>query len=460
MNSLYNSKKLKIIVLILFFLIRIPILFFQSYWYLEESLVNGLENGYFLYCDFDKIHSFWETHVFPPGTYVYIIIRVVFFKNTILLISDLVNLILLYKIIKNYNGEKPAIISMMFYTFLPLSIINNGLTNDPMTISLSFILMGFYFFMNKKMILSSISLAIGTLIIYIPAIIIIPISFYFLKNKKLLDFFFYFATFVLTILLGILPFLLICPDKFIYYINLSLNSPGSANFLENDSFILSQLLNTSVFDIFGFSIKILNFYQISVLLICFYYLYTKFEFIDERDIILTSVILITLVTILSFYTHSRFYFWIFSLSFIFLSFNSEETFERDFRISSFISLGILLFFLSLFSILYFNLFINDYLIGIWVLARMVFFLYFICFALFGLLVLKERYSRINILYFIILNFISMIYLLSSNIIDVFLLNISIFIVIVISHGLLILFLKKPLLFAYRRKKLKEIVTSA
>ncbi len=49
--------------------------------------------------------------------------------------------------------------------------------------------------------------------------------------------------------------------------------------------------------------------------------------------------------------------------------------------------------------------------------------------------------------------------MASSILDVFLLNISISVVIVISYGPLIFFLKKPLLFAYKRKKLKEIVTS-
>jgi hypothetical protein len=451
--------KIKLIVLLLFFLIRIPILFFQSYWYLEESLVNSLETGYQLYCDFEHYTTFWQIHLYPPGTYIYMIIRVYFFKNSILLISDFINLLLMYNLIKKFNGEKSAIIGMIFYAFLPISIMNNGLTNDPMTICLTFILLGFYFFINKKRILSSICLAIGTLIIYIPAIILIPIFFFYAKNKQYKNFLVYIFIFITVIFLGILPFLLVCPENFINYIYLSLNDPHSSNFLENRDFILSHLLSLELFNVFNFGIKIINIYQIILLLIFFYILYKKFEYADERDIIITSIVLITLIMILTFYTHVRFYYWIFILSYIFLSFNGKEIFDRKFSISKLVIYGIITFSISLFSVIIFQISINNYIEGFWEFYGVVLFFFVANFLITGMIFFNETYTRTIILFICLLYFVSMSTLLLTTTSNLYLLNFGLMGLIFLSFIILIYFIKKTLLSTYKRIKVIEIVSN-
>jgi len=435
------------------------------------KLMEGINSGLVLYCDFDKfpLGSYWFDHAFPPGTYVFAIILFYFQRFGFIVLIEFINMVLIYKIISRYYGQENAKNGLIFIAFFPISIINSGFTLDPFQISLNFILLGMLLFFNDKPLLSAICLGIGTLIIYIPAIVIVPICFYYLKSEQhnILDIIKYLIVFITTIILGCLPFLIMCPDIFISSIFSSLNTPHSGNFLGWEEFTLTQLLTINIFE-FEFSgalisIKVLNLVQVGVLFVAFYLIYNKFQFKDERDIIFSTIILISLITILTFSIHYRFIYWIFMLSLILLSFSSFDFFEKK-RIIIF---GLIFFLFSLIGTVIAipdatleNNFLH------WVISDILILYFTLCFLILGLFILRENNLKsdnmqINIFFATIVMmcyfFHTFIIALYFNGLDVFLFNTGLYIILVAEIGTLVYFIRKPLYRAYKRGKVISLM---
>ncbi len=410
-----SSHQQKILLLVfLFIIIRIPISFLPDFYNVQGSLANSILRGNIIYCDFEQFTNnlFWQQHVFPPGFYIFML--TVFFSQNILLIAiELLNLFLIYKILIKMYGESSALTGITLLSFFPLSILNCGFFPDPMGLCISFILLGIYFFNIEKPVLSSISLALGTLIIYIPAIIIIPIVFYYFKNK---DYGFinigkYIGVFLITLILGCLPFLILCPEKFIFYLNVSFNDPQSSNFLMHENFILSIPFNTIILNIFGFNLKVINIIQISILFLTIYLIYKKFSFVDIKDIVISSIILISMISITTFYIHLRFMYWICLLSIFLLVYNSEN-FEKEFNNKKIILIGTLCFVISCLALglsAIFNLENNINNLNYWTSAILLLFLYTIAFIALGFLNLKNYHSKLIVLYVVIITMVFIFY---------------------------------------------------
>ncbi len=372
---------------------------------LQKIFVSNIMRGYFIYCDFNNFtfSSFWQEHILPPGAYIHFII-VYLFVNIPLLIYELINMILVYKIILKYYGDKSALIGMLFVAFIPISILNGMIELDPMSVCLTFMLLGIYFFIYNKPILSSISIAIGTLILYIPAIMLIPIIMYYIKNdkKKFFNISKYLIVFLLSIVIACLPFLLMCPERFIFYINYSVNNPHTSNFLYNEEFFLTQFLYAKILSILGFDLKAINLLQLGVFLIVILILYKKLSFKDKKDIIISSIILITVISMLTFYLHYRITYWIFILSIILLSFNSEK-FVRNFKDYKVILIGIYYCIVSFSLIFISNEFVEPNNYGMFSLTFILFFtlifiLYVIGFLVTGFLILKTDFAKKTVIY--------------------------------------------------------------
>ena len=420
--SLDPYRKYAIILIAIFICIRIPTLYFPDFWNLEGILTEAILNGNRIYCDFDRfpLSSFWQEHVFPPGAYVYFFIKFMSLKNITLLLLELINILLLYLIITKFYNKETFLFSLTFLTFFPISLINTGYGTDPMQISLVFILLSYYLFLKDKKVFSSISLAIGTLIIYIPAIVLIPIIFYYFKNKKISELIIYLATFIIVLIIGIIPFALACPESFITNIYNSLNEPHSSSLLRNDNFFLTPVLYATVFSFGGIDIKLLNLIQIISLLLAMYVIYKRFSFTNKKDILPSSIILIILITILTFYIHLRFFYWILILSCIIFSFTSTKLFEII-KIKKIIFVGIVYFIISFLGLVFsylLNVQISNF--NFWMVVNLILLLYAIGFLLIGGII-EHHYLRILIYY-------------SNSILVLFIFSIIIFEIIVSSIG--------------------------
>jgi len=454
-----NHKKSIIFLIISFVISRIPVILILDLMGLQEILFNNLIRGYIIYCDFNKfeLSSFWQEHILPPGAYIHFIIVFIFF-NIPLLIYELINMFLLYKIILKYSGKDSALLGMIFIAFFPMSILNGIIELDPMSPCLLFILLSFYFFIENKPILSSISLAIGTLILYIPFIIIIPIIFYYLKNQenRLKNIIKYLIFFIGTIFLGIVLFLLTCFKKFIFYINYSINLPHTSNFLQNKNFFLSKFFYTPIITIYNFNIRIINFFQIGIIFIISLILFIKLSYKNKYDIIFSSIILIILISILSFYIHFRITYWIFSLSTIILSHNVEK-FNKENLIKKILLIGIYYFFISIVLLLICNIYVEPKNYGNFTYTFiqwyvLIFLFYLIGFIFLGFFIIKEKKLIINILYasimlifFILFQYTNILINLSS-----LLYNLILILFIIIEIWLLILFILTTLYPSYKK----------
>jgi len=472
--ELSRHQKQLLLITFIFILIRVPILFIQLKLMVIGKLMEGINSGLVLYCDFDKfpLGSYWFDHAFPPGTYVFAIILFYFQRFGFIVLIEFINMVLIYKIISRYYGQENAKNGLIFIAFFPISIINSGFTLDPFQISLNFILLGMLLFFNDKPLLSAICLGIGTLIIYIPAIVIVPICFYYLKSEQhnILDIIKYLIVFITTIILGCLPFLIMCPDIFISSIFSSLNTPHSGNFLGWEEFTLTQLLTINIFE-FEFSgalisIKVLNLVQVGVLFVAFYLIYNKFQFKDERDIIYSTVILFSIISIITFYIHFRFIYWIFMLSLILLSFSSFDFFEKNIIIL----FGFIFFLFSFVGsiVAVQNASIDNILIRFLEVFILVFILT-ACFLALGLLILYGRntkgdnlhygilYSSILIFCFFFYQFFIEVYLVIGSI---FLLNLGLILILVIEIGILLVFISKPLKKGIKRGKIVSLMNQS
>ena len=458
-----NHRRI-IFIIIVFIIVRIPSMLSPKQVDLSSNFTEGILKGLITYCEFENfpLSSFWIEHVYPPGIYLYLIIHF-FFKNIFLLLLELVSAYLIYKIISRYYGKDSALNALILISFFPISIMNTGFTIDPVQLSLIFILLGFLLFFNEKPILSSISLAIGTLILYIPAIILIPIMFYYIKNEKYgpFEIFRYLGVFILVILLGSLPFLIMCPSNYISYIFQSLNEPHSENFLRGEGLIISDLLNGVLFEIEVFniliSLKLLNLIQIFTLILVSYLIFKKFQFGDERDIIISSIILFSFIIILTFYIHYRFIYWIFMLSLIIFSFNSNILYNEKknilFGLLYTVTSSIALYISFQEGIIDTTLYLLSAFIFLFVLT--------ICFLGLGFFYIREENLKKLMLYpsiltLCLISFQIAVQFLDFEIIDIFQYNIIVLFIIFVMIVCLLYFISHPLYNAFKKGKVISI----
>jgi len=325
-----NYNKYLIIEIIIFFSIRIPLLFIASL-YNWVPVFSAISEGYLPYCNFEKIiHEFEPTqHVVPPMNYYFFLLEYLIFRDLIglvhpfLLLCQFFNFYIVYKLILELSNEKSALIGGALMIFFPLSLIFLAF-NLPSVFTATFILGALYFFIKDRLVLSAIFLALGTATMYLPAIIIIPLFIYWVKNSELIKFLYYIITFVSTLFLLILPFLIICPKLFIYYMNLSLNSPQSSNI---SHILFGDLLHIEIFEIFNFKIIILNIIQASILLITVIYFYQQ-KSLSKKKTLVISVYYFYLVMVLTLYIHQRFIYWAFLILIIIICSNIEISEEN------------------------------------------------------------------------------------------------------------------------------------
>jgi len=407
-----ESKNQKILYIIfIFIVIRIPLLYFPDFFNIRESIFINLIDGKIIYCDFDNFYlkNFWKVHVFPPIFYIYMFIVAISY-NFFLLIIEFINLFLIYKILIKFYSFDSTLNALIIFSFFPMSILNCGYFPDPMGIGLMCILSSIYFFINNRILLATIIIAIGTLIIYITIIVLIPILFYYIKNEKnnVYNFLKIIIFFIISIVLMCLPFLIICPSKFLYYLNFSLNFPQSSNFLNHNDFFLSNLLNIILFNIINFDLKIINLIQIIIFLLTIVYLYKKFSFNNILEIFYSCIILISIISIITFYIHIRFMYWIINLDIIIFTINSDN-FEEKFAIRKVLLIGIVYLIISI-SGLIFSLFYEiKGEVLYWIFAIIMILLYTYSFLTLNLFFLKEYDSKKIIINTFIITMIFLFY---------------------------------------------------
>jgi len=320
MIKLTEHQKKVVLILFIFIIIRIPIALLDKNLWLINDIGQGFKSGYIIYCETEKFPSsgFFLDKNYPPGLYLYVLTMYFLFQNFLLIVLELVNLFLVYNIIKKNYGKKAALNSITFITFFPISIMNTGFTIDPIQVSLLFILLSYIFFTRENPIISAICLSLGTLIIYIPAIMMIPILIYYLKNHQIRNSIEFLIFFFLTIIICILPFLITCPDAFIQSIFNSLSQTQTLSYLQYKDFIISPLLSINILEIQILSIEVgintLNLIQIISIIVVILILLKKFEFNREKDVIYSVIILILAIKVMTFVIHFRFLYWICILS--------------------------------------------------------------------------------------------------------------------------------------------------
>ncbi|MGQ4872943.1 MAG: hypothetical protein ACP6IY_02605 [Promethearchaeia archaeon] len=445
--KLTQNQKFLIWIVFFLILIRLPITFFPDFLLSETIIAEEFIKGNLIYCHFEKFKNseFYKEHVYPPGGYYYFLVKYFTFKNFILIIFDLINLFLIFKIISKFIDKESYIYGMSFLAFFPISILNSGFGTDPMQVVMIFIFLGIFFFFSDKIILSAISIAIGTLIIYIPSIILIPILIYYLKRKEIIIITKYIISFLSTLLIGILPFLILCPNEFINGIYRSLNQPHSASFLSRENFYLTQILLIHLFTIGEININVLNIFQLSFLIISIIIIYRKFTFTNKSDILPSTIILFITITIITLYIHLRFFYWIFILSSLIFSIDSKINLIDNFKVSKIIILGIVYFLISLFGlILAFYLQLQFSNQAYWIVGILIFFLHTFCFLIFSRLI-KNPNIRIIILFSTLLNLLFILFIivyeliifpiLIFNLISVLILFIEIFLLLFLIHFL-------------------------
>jgi len=221
-----------------------------------------------------------------------------------------------------------------------------------------------------------------------------------------------------------------------------------------------QILDSTI------SIKVLNLVQVGVLFVAFYLIYNKFQFKDERDIIYSTVILFSIISIITFYIHFRFIYWIFMLSLILLSFSSFDFFEKNIIIL----FGFIFFLFSFVGsiVAVQNASIDNILIRFLEVFILVFILT-ACFLALGLLILYGRntkgdnlhygilYSSILIFCFFFYQFFIEVYLVIGSI---FLLNLGLILILVIEIGILLVFISKPLKKGIKRGKIVSLMNQS
>ena len=442
MNFELLKKKKKIILIILFLiLVRIPIALFPDFLFIETILIEELKQGKLIYCNFEDFAygSFYKEHVYPLGTYLYFIIKNYTIKNFILIVLEILNIFLIVKIITHFYEGDSSVMVLTFVAFFPMSILNNGFGTDPMQLVLATMLLGILLFLRNHYYLSAVFIAFGTLLVYLPSIILVPISFYFLKKNKFSKLVKFFLTFMIIIILSILPFLIICPTKFIDSIVFSLNQPHSANFLRNENFILSNILYIELIHIGAISFVFLNLIQILVLLLSLFYVYKTFDYNDGRDIIFVTIFLITIITIITFYIHLRFFYYIFLFSLIIFVYNSEKSLT-ELKISEIILFGIVFLIISLIGLvmaLGLNIQTSNDLY--WIVGLSIFSAHTFCFLILGLGI-EHTNSRRLFIYSTIIGVNFIIFILLAELINFSIVIYNLINILILISEILVLFL--------------------
>ncbi len=361
-----NYKKFLILEIVIFFLIRISLLFIEHLWAAAEPCRNML-NGALPYCNFEKIKFDFDTsqHIYPPMLYYLYILEylvigdLVDIFHPIFIIFELFTLYFCYKLLILYHSKEEALIGIFLFIFYPISIVLMAFFTD-VVYAMPFLLASIYYFEKDNIVLSSIFTALGTAMIFIPGIIIVPLFIYYLKNKKIKSFVCYLLIFIVCLVLICLPFLLICPTMFFESLIVPINSPQSSNI----SYILfGDLPQQVVFQALFINIKIVNFVQLAVLLFFFFYFIKKYEVVKKRDVIVLTVFFIFLIRVLTLYIHPRFDYFTFTMFLILIPYgpNVQNSFFSNKSLKKIIIITVLYVIMSLFCLVYswnFELYLN------------------------------------------------------------------------------------------------------
>jgi hypothetical protein len=328
-----NTKKILLIELIIFFIIRIPLLLIEPT-ARAAVVIEAFFQGDYFYCSSGIPNHEWvyTTHFFPPLLYYFYILEYLIFGalinyiNPFFLIFEFLNVILIYKMILLYNDKEDALLGILLLVFFPLSLIFLVFV-EPAVFAITFTLASLYFFLHERKILSSIFAALGTAILFLPAILLLPIFIYYFKNGEIKSFIYYILGFIITLLLIVLPFLILCPQAFINSMISSLNSPQSSNIAY---IIFGDISDYILFSFLGFDVKMLNIIQICILLISFIYLNKKYKTVNKKHVLTMTIFYFYLIMVITFYLHPRFIYWTFLLIIVILPYK-KITESKDMR---------------------------------------------------------------------------------------------------------------------------------
>ena len=355
--DIINFRKYLRIEIFLFLIIRFSFLFIEPI-ARAGDVIEAFLQGEIFYCSPGIPNHEWvfTSHFFPPVIYYLYTLEFFVFGplinsiNPFFLIFEFLNYILVYKMVLLFNQKKDAIVGNVLLIFFPLSLIFL-IFLEPSIFALTFTLASLYFFLQDRKILSSVFAALGAAVLFLPAIILFPILFYYFKHQKLKDFIIYIMVFILSLLIICLPFLIICPQGFIDSMVLSINTPQSSNI---GNIILGDLLQTSIFSILNFEFKIQNIIQIGILLLSLLFFNKKYKKPDKKDVLTMIIFYFYLIMVLTFYIHPRFLYWTFILIIVILPYetiNQSEDINKLIKKCIYISIpfGILSVFCLLYS---------------------------------------------------------------------------------------------------------------
>ncbi len=317
-NRFFIHKQF-IIILILGMILRFFTFFVifvndMRYWVKMSSfLVNGV-NPY---------ETNFEFYYKYPPLFYYILTLFGFLSNysyvgpkLMIFIFDLLNIVMIYKLgVKLKNNIFGLNVSFL-YAINPIILLQ--FYNDVNEfVVLFFTLLAIYYLLDKKLIISSISLAMGIGFKLYPVFFLIPILIYIYKNsnsKVLMKVILYISIVLLTLFVICLPFIIISPGPFLQ--NLFIHS-SRMNLGDSLTEQIPQLLffYKPAFFVFGIEFSYQFLIQICVLGVVFLLLFLFSKKYDIYDLFTSFVIIAFILPLINYQIQLK-YFYLMSFPFL------------------------------------------------------------------------------------------------------------------------------------------------
>ena len=357
-NFIKNKGGLLLFLIVINLIIKLPLLFIPIdfgdiafYRYTGQLFLEG----YIPYKDFNKSIDFFTdatdiislTSLHPNGPlnyYIYFLIVYLFGDSPFsikipIFVSEIVCVIMIYKIGEIIKSEKIGFYSALFYSICSITFFPMLTYTTDETISSAFVLSSIYLFIKRKNIESAILLALSTSYKYYSLLLLIPIFLYCKKNLTFKKFVQYIIVFIATILVVALPFLIICPYDLIYW-----NLIQFSRFM-NVSFgvlLRNSVLYYPIIELDLVSISLLNVIQFIIVLISSLYFFKIFKKqMDKLDFLLLSAFYISILPGITLTNNFRYMIWLLPFISIPISIEIMETKESNF--DNFILLSLIIF---------------------------------------------------------------------------------------------------------------------
>lgn len=368
--SFLNEKKsLLIFIVVINIAIKLPLIFLLSEYgdtFFYRNTGQFLLLGYVPFKDFDLNSSDRFIYILsnhPNGPFNYF-----FYSGIILLIgesdfsiklpifiSEILACVCIYKIGILIKNKKFGFYSSLIYGMCPISFFPMMVFITDEIISSLFVLLSIYFLFSDKIFPSAIFLSVAFSYKYYSVFLLIPVYIYLIKNKGFKEFVKYLILFLITFIIISLPYLIICPFEFLNYnlYQVSRFTTVSFGVHLSESFLYVPLIQIDLLEI-----KVINFIQVGVIIVSFYYFLKKSENFSKLDFMAVCAFYTCILPIISLSNNFRYFIW-FTPFLSFLIVNQKES-STEKRLSN-VALFIYIIFLVTFSyiLIYFN-FIDVY----------------------------------------------------------------------------------------------------